>query len=96
PTYLSIYLSIIYLSIYYLSIYSIYLSIYLSTYLPTFLLIHLPTYLPTYLPETRPDCPRAGVIFITRKGLRVCVNPNLGWVQKVRGKIDWKPVESSN
>ncbi|XP_022521184.2 C-C motif chemokine 3-like [Astyanax mexicanus] len=46
--------------------------------------------------ETDFGCPKPALIFITRKGKRVCVNPKLGWVQRVRGKIDWKPVESSN
>uniref|UniRef100_A0A3B1KB07 C-C motif chemokine n=1 Tax=Astyanax mexicanus TaxID=7994 RepID=A0A3B1KB07_ASTMX len=45
--------------------------------------------------ETSLGCTRPGLIFVVRNGKRVCVNPNLGWVQKVRGEIDWKSVDNS-
>lgn len=45
--------------------------------------------------ETHSGCSKPGLIFITRRGSRVCVNPDLGWVQRVRGEIDWKSVDDS-
>ncbi|KAG9274738.1 C-C motif chemokine 3-like [Astyanax mexicanus] len=45
--------------------------------------------------ETSLGCTRPGLIFVVRNGKRVCVNPNLGWVQRVRGEIDWKSVDNS-
>ncbi|XP_051573875.1 C-C motif chemokine 4 homolog [Myxocyprinus asiaticus] len=38
--------------------------------------------------ETRSDCPKAGVIFTTKKPLRICVNPQLSWVKKIMQQID--------
>nr|XP_055049826.1 C-C motif chemokine 36.1 [Misgurnus anguillicaudatus] len=38
--------------------------------------------------KTRPECPNAGVIFITKKSLRLCVEPNANWVKRAMQQID--------
>ncbi|KAM6155854.1 LOW QUALITY PROTEIN: C-C motif chemokine 24 [Rhynchocyon petersi] len=35
-------------------------------------------------------CPRAGVIFVTKRGQRICCNPKEQWVQKYMKKLDAK------
>ncbi|KAL7880899.1 hypothetical protein SRHO_G00031530 [Serrasalmus rhombeus] len=45
--------------------------------------------------ETKPDCPKAGVIFTTKKGL-VCADPSVGWVKRAKDIIDRQFVEGSN
>ncbi|XP_056318855.1 C-C motif chemokine 36.1 [Danio aesculapii] len=37
---------------------------------------------------TRADCTMPGVIFVTQKGLRLCVEPKLHWVKKTIQIID--------
>ncbi|XP_055433290.1 C-C motif chemokine 14-like [Bubalus kerabau] len=32
--------------------------------------------------KTSSNCPQSGIIFLTRRGLSVCVNPADSWVQK--------------
>ncbi|KAL7880900.1 hypothetical protein SRHO_G00031540 [Serrasalmus rhombeus] len=44
--------------------------------------------------ETRHDCPRAGVIFTTKKG-PVCVDPGFRWVKRAKDIIDRRFVEGS-
>ncbi|KAL6491279.1 hypothetical protein MHYP_G00016240 [Metynnis hypsauchen] len=46
--------------------------------------------------ETRRDCPRAGVIFTTKNGVRVCVDPGFGWVKRAINIIYHRFVEGSN
>ncbi|KAL6491278.1 hypothetical protein MHYP_G00016230 [Metynnis hypsauchen] len=46
--------------------------------------------------ETRTDCPRAGVIFTTKKGHSVCVDPGVYWVKRAKDIIDRRFVEGSN
>ncbi|XP_051536338.1 C-C motif chemokine 4 homolog [Myxocyprinus asiaticus] len=43
--------------------------------------------------ETKSECPKAGVIFITKKPLRICVNPQLSWVRKIMQQIDERDFE---
>ncbi|XP_073714937.1 C-C motif chemokine 36.1 [Misgurnus anguillicaudatus] len=38
--------------------------------------------------KTRPECPNAGVILITKKSLRLCVEPNANWVKRAMQQID--------
>ncbi|KAI2662533.1 C-C motif chemokine 14 [Labeo rohita] len=38
--------------------------------------------------ETRVDCTKPGVIFVTKKGYRMCVNPQLGWVRNAIKVVD--------
>nr|BAF98272.1 chemokine CCL-CUi [Danio rerio] len=38
--------------------------------------------------ETRIECRNPGVIFVTKKGLRLCVDPQLKWVNKTIYRID--------
>uniref|UniRef100_A0AAR2KW70 C-C motif chemokine n=1 Tax=Pygocentrus nattereri TaxID=42514 RepID=A0AAR2KW70_PYGNA len=45
--------------------------------------------------ETRRDCPRAGVIFTTKKG-PVCADPGFGWVKRAKDIIDRRFVEGSS
>uniref|UniRef100_A0A3B4E6J6 Chemokine (C-C motif) ligand 36, duplicate 1 n=1 Tax=Pygocentrus nattereri TaxID=42514 RepID=A0A3B4E6J6_PYGNA len=45
--------------------------------------------------ETRDDCPKAGVIFITKKAARICVDPGFKWVKRAIDQIDIRNVESS-
>uniref|UniRef100_A0A4W4DMX8 C-C motif chemokine n=1 Tax=Electrophorus electricus TaxID=8005 RepID=A0A4W4DMX8_ELEEL len=42
---------------------------------------------------TRPECPKAGVIFTTRKGLRICADPGFKWVRNAMDRIDQRLVE---
>ncbi|XP_066538167.1 C-C motif chemokine 4 homolog isoform X2 [Hoplias malabaricus] len=45
--------------------------------------------------ETRFECPKAGVVFITNKGLRICVDPNFKWVKRAIDQIDLRVLEGS-
>ncbi|XP_067258284.1 C-C motif chemokine 36.1 [Chanodichthys erythropterus] len=38
--------------------------------------------------ETSMDCSKRGVILVTQKGLRICVNPELSWVKSTIKTID--------
>nr|AXF84138.1 chemokine ligand 36 [Ctenopharyngodon idella] len=38
--------------------------------------------------ETRMDCAKAGIILVTQKSLRICVNPELSWVKSAIKMID--------
>ncbi|XP_048022688.1 C-C motif chemokine 3-like [Megalobrama amblycephala] len=38
--------------------------------------------------ETRMDCSKPGVILVTQKNLRICVNPELSWVKSAIKMID--------
>ncbi|XP_073692093.1 C-C motif chemokine 13-like [Garra rufa] len=38
--------------------------------------------------ETRMDCLKPGVIFVTKKGLRLCADPKLSWVRNVMKAVD--------
>ncbi|KAK9955808.1 hypothetical protein ABG768_015659 [Culter alburnus] len=38
--------------------------------------------------ETGTDCSKPGVILVTQKGLRICVNPELSWVKSTIKMID--------
>ncbi|XP_067295010.1 C-C motif chemokine 36.1 [Pseudorasbora parva] len=38
--------------------------------------------------ETRVDCNKQGVIFITQKGFRICVNPDMSWVKSALKIMD--------
>uniref|UniRef100_A0A8C1P8X6 C-C motif chemokine n=1 Tax=Cyprinus carpio TaxID=7962 RepID=A0A8C1P8X6_CYPCA len=38
--------------------------------------------------EIRVDCPKPGVIFVTKKGYRMCTDPQLGWVKSAMKAID--------
>ncbi|KAM9059276.1 C-C motif chemokine 24 [Megaptera novaeangliae] len=40
-------------------------------------------------------CPKAGVIFTTRKGQRFCGNPKLLWVQRYMKNLDAKQTKAS-
>ncbi|XP_066538141.1 C-C motif chemokine 4 homolog [Hoplias malabaricus] len=46
--------------------------------------------------ETRFECPKAGVVFITKKGLRICVDPNFKWVKRAIDQIDLRILEESD
>ncbi|KAG1960428.1 C-C motif chemokine 36.1 [Pimephales promelas] len=37
---------------------------------------------------TRPECTKPGVILVTQKGFRICVNTGLSWVKNALKKID--------
>ncbi|KAL6491270.1 hypothetical protein MHYP_G00016150 [Metynnis hypsauchen] len=43
--------------------------------------------------KTRTDCSTAGVIFTTKKGHSVCVDPGVYWVKQAMGIIDRRFVE---
>ncbi|XP_036416399.1 C-C motif chemokine 4 homolog [Colossoma macropomum] len=45
--------------------------------------------------ETSNNCPRAGVVFTTRRGYRVCTDPSFKWVKETMDKIDGPNVEGS-
>ncbi|XP_036452271.1 C-C motif chemokine 18-like [Colossoma macropomum] len=45
--------------------------------------------------EMRANCTRPGVILTTKKGVRVCVNPSLKWVQQLMYTIDHGVLEDS-
>ncbi|XP_037400878.1 regakine-1-like [Pygocentrus nattereri] len=49
----------------------------------------------TQYEETHPDCPRAGVIFTTKRG-PVCVDPGFKWVRRAMDIIDRRTVEGSS
>uniref|UniRef100_A0A8C1BW58 C-C motif chemokine n=1 Tax=Cyprinus carpio TaxID=7962 RepID=A0A8C1BW58_CYPCA len=38
--------------------------------------------------KTRMDCTKPGVIFVTMKGSRLCVDPELNWVKRVMRVLD--------
>uniref|UniRef100_A0A8C2DTR9 Chemokine (C-C motif) ligand 36, duplicate 1 n=1 Tax=Cyprinus carpio TaxID=7962 RepID=A0A8C2DTR9_CYPCA len=38
--------------------------------------------------ETKVDCPKPGVIFVTKRGFRICTHPQLGWVKSAMKAID--------
>uniref|UniRef100_A0A8C9TLS0 C-C motif chemokine n=1 Tax=Scleropages formosus TaxID=113540 RepID=A0A8C9TLS0_SCLFO len=38
--------------------------------------------------QTRPDCPKKGIIFYTRRSKEICVSPEQEWVQKVIKYLD--------
>ncbi|XP_056125867.1 C-C motif chemokine 36.1 [Rhinichthys klamathensis goyatoka] len=38
--------------------------------------------------ETRVDCNKPGVILVTQKGFRICVNAGLSWVKSALKMID--------
>ncbi|KAJ8008064.1 hypothetical protein DPEC_G00100890 [Dallia pectoralis] len=38
--------------------------------------------------NTRPDCPKKGVILITRKDYRICANPDDPAIEKIMNFID--------
>uniref|UniRef100_A0A3B4DW62 C-C motif chemokine n=1 Tax=Pygocentrus nattereri TaxID=42514 RepID=A0A3B4DW62_PYGNA len=50
----------------------------------------------TQYEETDPHCTRAGVIFTTKRGVRVCVDPGFKWVKRAMDKIDRQFVEYSS
>ncbi|XP_037400875.1 C-C motif chemokine 4 homolog [Pygocentrus nattereri] len=50
----------------------------------------------TQYEETRRDCPRAGVIFTTKRGVHVCVDPGFRWVKRAMDIIDRRFVEGSS
>ncbi|KAL6491280.1 hypothetical protein MHYP_G00016250 [Metynnis hypsauchen] len=56
----------------------------------------IPVALITEYKETRPECTRAGVIFTTRRGFRVCVDPGVYWVKERMDIIDRRFVEGSS
>ncbi|KAG7234091.1 hypothetical protein INR49_005930 [Caranx melampygus] len=41
-------------------------------------------------------CPRTGVIFVSQKSRRICVDPNLQWVQKIMASLDGKTSSVQN
>uniref|UniRef100_A0A3B3S648 C-C motif chemokine n=1 Tax=Paramormyrops kingsleyae TaxID=1676925 RepID=A0A3B3S648_9TELE len=41
--------------------------------------------------ETRGDCSKPGIIFYTRSGTEVCVDPKEEWVQEIKKKLDHPP-----
>ncbi|KAL6491288.1 hypothetical protein MHYP_G00016330 [Metynnis hypsauchen] len=45
--------------------------------------------------ETRTDCPKAGVVFNTKKGARICADPGFKWVKRAIDQIDIRSVEGS-
>ncbi|KAL7880893.1 hypothetical protein SRHO_G00031470 [Serrasalmus rhombeus] len=45
--------------------------------------------------ETRDDCPKAGVVFITKKAARICADPGFKWVKRAIDQIDIRNVEGS-
>ncbi|XP_072544777.1 C-C motif chemokine 4 homolog [Salminus brasiliensis] len=45
--------------------------------------------------EVRPDCPKAGVVFVTKKPARICVDPSFRWVQRAMDAIDRQTLEGS-
>ncbi|XP_048040788.1 C-C motif chemokine 36.1 [Megalobrama amblycephala] len=38
--------------------------------------------------ETRMDCSKPGIILVTQKSLRICVDPELSWVKSTIKMID--------
>ncbi|KAL6491284.1 hypothetical protein MHYP_G00016290 [Metynnis hypsauchen] len=56
----------------------------------------IPVALITEYEETRNDCTKAGVIFTTRRGKRVCVDPGDYWVKERMDIIDRRFVEGSS
>ncbi|XP_026071349.1 C-C motif chemokine 36.1 [Carassius auratus] len=38
--------------------------------------------------ETRVDCTKPGVIFVTKKSFRICVDPQLSWVKTAMKAVD--------
>uniref|UniRef100_A0A8C1GLG7 C-C motif chemokine n=1 Tax=Cyprinus carpio TaxID=7962 RepID=A0A8C1GLG7_CYPCA len=38
--------------------------------------------------KTRVDCNKTGVVFVTMKGYRICVDPELNWVKRVMRALD--------
>ncbi|XP_043099859.1 C-C motif chemokine 36.1 isoform X2 [Puntigrus tetrazona] len=38
--------------------------------------------------ETREECPKSGVIFVTKKAHRFCLDPQLSWVKSAMKLID--------
>ncbi|KAL7880897.1 hypothetical protein SRHO_G00031510 [Serrasalmus rhombeus] len=54
----------------------------------------IPVFVISQYEETNPDCPRAGVIFTTKKG-PVCVDPGFRWVKRAKDIIDRRFVEGS-
>ncbi|XP_030727992.1 C-C motif chemokine 24 [Globicephala melas] len=49
-----------------------------------------------YQLSNRSVCPKAGVIFTTRKGQRFCGNPKLLWVQRYMKNLDAKQKKASS
>ncbi|XP_036416401.1 C-C motif chemokine 4 homolog [Colossoma macropomum] len=45
--------------------------------------------------ESDPNCPKVGVVFTTRRGYRVCVDPSFNWVKEIMDDIDRQIVEGS-
>ncbi|XP_022521249.1 C-C motif chemokine 4 homolog [Astyanax mexicanus] len=45
--------------------------------------------------ETRPDCPRAGVIFVTKKPARICAHPSFRWAKRAMDIVDRQALEGS-
>ncbi|XP_030635003.1 C-C motif chemokine 36.1 [Chanos chanos] len=43
--------------------------------------------------DTRSDCPRAGVIFVTQKNFRICADPGFKWVKWTMKKIDERAIQ---
>ncbi|KAK1171414.1 hypothetical protein AOXY_G6226 [Acipenser oxyrinchus oxyrinchus] len=38
--------------------------------------------------ETSDQCPRSGVVFVTRRGIHVCANPEVKWVKNQMSHLD--------
>lgn len=41
-----------------------------------------------YYLETKSVCPNAGVVFVTKKSIHVCVKPDANWVKRAMQQID--------
>ncbi|KAL6491287.1 hypothetical protein MHYP_G00016320 [Metynnis hypsauchen] len=46
--------------------------------------------------KTRSDCPKAGVIFTTKRGISVCTKPRPEWVKRAVDYIDRQIVENNS
>ncbi|XP_066537170.1 C-C motif chemokine 3-like [Hoplias malabaricus] len=46
--------------------------------------------------DTRSECPKPGVVFTTKKGFRICVDPNFKWVKRAIDQIDFRDLEESS
>ncbi|XP_072315418.1 C-C motif chemokine 36.1 [Eucyclogobius newberryi] len=43
--------------------------------------------------QTEERCAKAGVIFVTLKNKKICVDPNMTWVQNIMRDLDEKQLE---
>uniref|UniRef100_A0AAR2J626 Chemokine (C-C motif) ligand 36, duplicate 1 n=1 Tax=Pygocentrus nattereri TaxID=42514 RepID=A0AAR2J626_PYGNA len=46
--------------------------------------------------KTRSDCPNAGVVFTTKRGISLCLKPRVQWVKRAMDYIDLQIVENNS